>query len=76
MELNVNIGMTRDLLTMASQSSTMGGWEMEQNGDGSQSTAEPNFIPQPSTSPDPLSNYKEIKLRTHTSKDTLPEKVS
>ena len=60
---------------MATQSSTGGGWDMEHDGDGSQGTAEPNFVSQPSTSPEPLSNHKQLKTRTHTSKDALPQKV-
>lgn len=53
---------------------------MDDDGDGSQGTAEHNFVPQPSTSPEPVSNLqscnqKQIKSRPYTSKEVLPQKV-
>ncbi|XP_012261866.2 tyrosine-protein kinase Abl isoform X2 [Athalia rosae] len=72
-------GITRDLVTMATQSITTGGCEADDDGDGSQGTAEHNYVPQPSTSPEPLtnaqSNQKQIKTRAYPSKDTLPQKL-
>ncbi|KAJ8666899.1 hypothetical protein QAD02_008561 [Eretmocerus hayati] len=69
-------GMTRDLATMANQSSTGGGWDMEHDGESSLGTSEPSFIPQSSTSPEPShSNHKQFKTRTHTPKDALPQKL-
>lgn len=77
--LNDNSGITRDLVTMATQSITTGGCEVDDDGDGSQGTAEPNFVPQPSTSPEPVSNIpcnqKQIKTRPYPSKEVLPQKV-
>ncbi|KYM89862.1 Tyrosine-protein kinase Abl [Atta colombica] len=71
-------GITRDLVTMATQSITTGGCDMDDDGDGSQGTAEHNFVPQPSTSPEPVSNLpcnqKQIKSRPYTSKEVLPQK--
>ncbi|XP_011502462.1 PREDICTED: tyrosine-protein kinase Abl [Ceratosolen solmsi marchali] len=67
-------GVTRDLVTMASQSSTGGSWDIEQDGDGSQGTMESNFI-QPSTSSESLSNHKQVKVRTCSSKDALSQKL-
>ncbi|XP_011636663.1 tyrosine-protein kinase Abl isoform X3 [Pogonomyrmex barbatus] len=56
-----------------------GGCDMDDDGDGSQGTAEHNFIPQPSTSPEPVSNLpcnqKQIKSRPYTSKEVLPQKL-
>ncbi|XP_011143741.2 tyrosine-protein kinase Abl isoform X2 [Harpegnathos saltator] len=72
-------GITRDLVTMATQSITTGGCDMDDDGDGSQGTAEHNFIPPPSTSPEPVSNLpcnqKQIKSRPYTSKEVLPQKL-
>ncbi|XP_024886875.1 tyrosine-protein kinase Abl isoform X2 [Temnothorax curvispinosus] len=72
-------GITRDLVTMATQSITTGGCDMDDDGDGSQGTAEHNFVPQPSTSPEPVSNLpcnqKQIKSRPYTSKEVLPQKL-
>ncbi|KAL2716355.1 tyrosine-protein kinase Abl isoform X1 [Vespula squamosa] len=72
-------GITRDLVTMATQSITTGGCEVDDDGDGSQGTAEPNFVPQPSTSPEPVSNIpcnqKQIKTRPYPSKEVLPQKL-
>lgn len=52
---------------------------MDDDGDGSQGTAEHNFVPQPSTSPEPVSNLpcnqKQIKSRPYTSKEVLPQKL-
>lgn len=53
---------------------------MDDDGDGSQGTAEHNFVSQPSTSPEPVSNLqscnqKQIKSRPYTSKEVLPQKV-
>lgn len=77
--LNGDSGITRDLVTMATQSITTGGCDMDDDGDGSQGTAEHNFVPQPSTSPEPVSNLpcnqKQIKSRLYTSKEVLPQKV-
>lgn len=77
--LNGDSGITRDLVTMATQSITTGGCDMDDDGDGSQGTAEHNFVPQPSTSPEPVSNLpcnqKQIKSRPYTSKEVLPQKV-
>ncbi|XP_012530420.1 tyrosine-protein kinase Abl isoform X2 [Monomorium pharaonis] len=68
-------GITRDLVTMATQSITTGGCDMDDDGDGSQGTAEHNFVPQPSTSPEPVSNLpcnqKQIKSRPYTSKELV-----
>ncbi|XP_020297627.1 tyrosine-protein kinase Abl isoform X2 [Pseudomyrmex gracilis] len=68
-------GITRDLVTMATQSITTGGCDMDDDGDGSQGTAEHNFVPQPSTSPEPVSNLpcnqKQIKSRLYTSKELV-----
>ncbi|XP_025990584.2 tyrosine-protein kinase Abl isoform X3 [Solenopsis invicta] len=56
-----------------------GGCDMDDDGDGSQGTAEHNFVPQPSTSPEPVSNLpcnqKQIKSRPYTSKEVLPQKL-
>lgn len=65
---------------MATQSITTGGCEAEDDGDGSQGTADHNYVPQQSTSPEPLatnaqSNQKQIKTRPYPSKDNLPQKV-
>ncbi|XP_015586184.1 tyrosine-protein kinase Abl isoform X2 [Cephus cinctus] len=72
-------GITRDLVTMATQSITTGGCEADDDGDGSQGTAEGNFPPQPSTSPEPVSNLqcnqKQIKTRPYPSKEVLPQKL-
>ncbi|XP_011250861.1 tyrosine-protein kinase Abl isoform X3 [Camponotus floridanus] len=72
-------GITRDLVTMATQSITTGGCDMDDDGDGSQGTAEHNFVPQPSTSPEPVSNLpcnqKQIKSRPYTSKEVLSQKL-
>ncbi|XP_019888758.1 tyrosine-protein kinase Abl isoform X2 [Ooceraea biroi] len=72
-------GITRDLVTMATQSITTGGCDMDDDGDGSQGTAEHNFVSQPSTSPEPVSNLlcnqKQIKSRPYTSKEVLPQKL-
>ncbi|KAI4503521.1 hypothetical protein M0802_000924 [Mischocyttarus mexicanus] len=72
-------GITRDLVTMATQSITTGGCEVDDDGDGSQGTAEPNFVPQPSTSPEPVPNIpcnqKQIKTRPYPSKEVLPQKL-
>lgn len=77
--LNGDSGITRDLVTMATQSITTGGCDMDDDGDGSQGTAEHNFVPQPSTSPEPVSNLpcnqKQIKSRPYTSKEVLSQKV-
>lgn len=77
--LNGGSGITRDLVTMATQSITTGGCDMDDDGDGSQGTAEHNFVSQPSTSPEPVSNLpcnqKQIKSRPYTSKEVLPQKV-
>ncbi|XP_014484131.1 PREDICTED: tyrosine-protein kinase Abl isoform X2 [Dinoponera quadriceps] len=68
-------GITRDLVTMATQSITTGGCDLDDDGDGSQGTAEHNFIPPPSTSPEPVSNLpcnqKQIKSRPYTSKELV-----
>lgn len=52
---------------------------MDDDGDGSQGTAEHNFVPQPSTSPEPVSNLpcnqKQIKSRPYTSKEVLSQKL-
>lgn len=77
--LNGDSGITRDLVTMATQSITTGGCDMDDDGDGSQGTAEHNFVPQPSTSPEPVSNLpcnqKQIKSRPYTSKEVLSQKL-
>lgn len=77
--LNGDSGITRDLVTMATQSITTGGCDMDDDGDGSQGTAEHNYVSQPSTSPEPVSNLpcnqKQIKSRPYTSKEVLPQKV-
>ncbi|XP_011250863.1 tyrosine-protein kinase Abl isoform X5 [Camponotus floridanus] len=56
-----------------------GGCDMDDDGDGSQGTAEHNFVPQPSTSPEPVSNLpcnqKQIKSRPYTSKEVLSQKL-
>ncbi|XP_043794035.1 tyrosine-protein kinase Abl isoform X6 [Apis laboriosa] len=56
-----------------------GGCEIEEDGEGSQGTAEPNFISQPSTSPEPISgltcSQKQIKPRPYPSKEPLPQKL-
>lgn len=74
-----NSGITRDLVTMATQSITAGGCDLDDDGDGSQGTAEPNYPPQPSASPEPVpnkqSNLKQIKTRPYPSKEVLPQKV-
>lgn len=63
-------------MTMASV--PPGGCEMDEDGDGSQGTAEPNLPPlQRSSSPE-LSiqgNQKQIKTRQYPSKEVLPQKV-
>ena len=64
---------------MATQSITgSGGCDLDDDGDGSQGTAEPNLPPQPSASPEPIqqqSNVKQIKTRTYPPKEVLPQKV-
>lgn len=67
-------------MTMATQSiTTTGGCEGDDDGEGSQGTLDHNYVPQPSTSPEPVanaqSNQKQIKTRPYPSKDTLPQKV-
>ncbi|XP_061942369.1 tyrosine-protein kinase Abl isoform X6 [Apis cerana] len=56
-----------------------GGCEIEEDGEGSQGTAEPNFISQPSTSPEPIPgltcSQKQIKPRPYPSKEPLPQKL-
>ncbi|XP_034941630.1 tyrosine-protein kinase Abl isoform X2 [Chelonus insularis] len=72
-------GITRDLVTMVTQSIPSGGCDLDDDGDGSQGTAEPNFPPQPSASPEPVlnkaCNQKQIKTRQYSSKEVLPQKV-
>ncbi|XP_066592352.1 tyrosine-protein kinase Abl isoform X2 [Prorops nasuta] len=72
-------GITRDLVTMATQSITTGCCDLDDDGDGSQGTAEPTFVSQPSTSPEPVSNLpsnqKQIKTRPYPSKEVLPQKL-
>ncbi|XP_057334621.1 tyrosine-protein kinase Abl isoform X1 [Microplitis mediator] len=75
---NISKGITRDLVTMATQSIPSGGCDLEDDGDGSQGT-ESNFTPQPSASPEPIlniqSNQKQIKTRQYSSKEVLPQKL-
>ncbi|XP_053994056.1 tyrosine-protein kinase Abl isoform X4 [Hylaeus volcanicus] len=56
-----------------------GGCEIEEDGEGSQGTAEPNFISQPSTSPEPIPGLvctqKQIKPRPYPTKEPLPQKL-
>lgn len=77
--LNGNSGIARDLATMAQGTIAAGGCEIEEDGEGSQGTAEPNFITQPSTSPEPIPgltcSQKQIKPRPYPSKEPLPQKV-
>ncbi|XP_017753523.1 PREDICTED: tyrosine-protein kinase Abl [Eufriesea mexicana] len=72
-------GIARDLATMAQGTIAAGGCEIEEDGEGSQGTAEPNFISQPSTSPEPISvltcSQKQIKPRPYPSKEPLPQKL-
>ncbi|XP_076244886.1 tyrosine-protein kinase Abl isoform X2 [Calliopsis andreniformis] len=72
-------GIARDLATMAQRTIAAGGCEIEEDGEGSQGTAEPNFIPPPSTSPEPMSGLvcpqKQIKPRPYPSKEPLPQKL-
>ncbi|XP_015116067.1 tyrosine-protein kinase Abl [Diachasma alloeum] len=73
---NVFEGITRDLVTMASVPT--GGCEMDEDGDGSQGTAEPNLPPlQRSASPEITiqCNQKQIKTRQYPSKEVLPQKL-
>ncbi|XP_033221945.1 tyrosine-protein kinase Abl isoform X2 [Belonocnema kinseyi] len=72
-------GITRELVTMATQSITTGICDVDDDGDGSQDTAEANYPPQPSTSPEPVSNLqcnqKQIKTRSYPPKEVLPQKL-
>ncbi|KAG9438290.1 tyrosine-protein kinase Abl isoform X1 [Apis mellifera carnica] len=72
-------GIARDLATMAQGTIAAGGCEIEEDGEGSQGTAEPNFISQPSTSPEPIPgltcSQKQIKPRPYPSKEPLPQKL-
>ncbi|XP_071860942.1 tyrosine-protein kinase Abl isoform X2 [Bombus fervidus] len=72
-------GIARDLATMAQGTIATGGCEIEEDGEGSQGTAEPNFITQPSTSPEPIPgltcSQKQIKPRPYPSKEPLPQKL-
>ncbi|XP_076379498.1 tyrosine-protein kinase Abl isoform X2 [Megalopta genalis] len=72
-------GIARDLATMAQGTIAAGGCEIEEDGEGSQGTAEPNFMSQPSTSPEPIPglscSQKQIKSRPYPSKEPLPPKV-
>lgn len=61
---------------MATQSINAGICDVDDDGDGSQETAETNFPPQPSTSPEPVQcNQKQIKTRTYPPKEVPPQKV-
>ncbi|XP_044587688.1 tyrosine-protein kinase Abl isoform X3 [Cotesia glomerata] len=74
---NISKSITRDLVTMATQSIPPGGCDLEDDGDGSQGT-ESNFLPQPSASPEPIlniCNQKQIKTRQYSSKEVLPQKL-
>lgn len=77
--INENSGIARDLVTMATQSITTGVSEVEDDMDGSQGTGDINFVNQPSTSPEPvsnlLSNQKLNKTRPSPSKEVLSQKV-
>ncbi|XP_051170305.1 tyrosine-protein kinase Abl isoform X3 [Leptopilina boulardi] len=69
-------GITRDIITMATQSINAGICDVDDDGDGSQETAETNFPPQPSTSPEPVQcNQKQIKTRTYPPKEVPPQKL-
>ncbi|XP_053994054.1 tyrosine-protein kinase Abl isoform X2 [Hylaeus volcanicus] len=72
-------GIARDLATMAQGTIAAGGCEIEEDGEGSQGTAEPNFISQPSTSPEPIPGLvctqKQIKPRPYPTKEPLPQKL-
>ncbi|XP_076632209.1 tyrosine-protein kinase Abl isoform X3 [Colletes latitarsis] len=72
-------GIARDLATMAQGTIAAGGCEIEEDGEGSQGTAEPNFISQPSTSPEPIPGLvctqKQIKPRPYPSKEPVPQKL-
>ncbi|CAD6239979.1 GSCOCG00002450001-RA-CDS [Cotesia congregata] len=74
---NISKGITRDLVTMATQSIPPGGCDLEDDGDGSQGT-ESNFLPQPPASPEPIlniCNQKQIKTRQYSSKEVLSQKL-
>lgn len=64
---------------MATQSINAGICDGDDDGDGSQETAETNFPPQPSISPEPAlnlqCNQKQLKTRTYPPKEVLPQKV-
>ncbi|XP_006612848.1 tyrosine-protein kinase Abl isoform X7 [Apis dorsata] len=66
-------------MTLDDATDLNGGCEIEEDGEGSQGTAEPNFISQPSTSPEPISgltcSQKQIKPRPYPSKEPLPQKL-
>ncbi|XP_043461348.1 tyrosine-protein kinase Abl isoform X3 [Leptopilina heterotoma] len=72
-------GITRDIITMATQSINAGICDGDDDGDGSQETAETNFPPQPSISPEPAlnlqCNQKQLKTRTYPPKEVLPQKL-
>ncbi|XP_061942370.1 tyrosine-protein kinase Abl isoform X7 [Apis cerana] len=66
-------------MTLDDATDLNGGCEIEEDGEGSQGTAEPNFISQPSTSPEPIPgltcSQKQIKPRPYPSKEPLPQKL-
>ncbi|XP_048267058.1 tyrosine-protein kinase Abl isoform X8 [Bombus terrestris] len=66
-------------MTLDDATDLNGGCEIEEDGEGSQGTAEPNFITQPSTSPEPIPgltcSQKQIKPRPYPSKEPLPQKL-
>ncbi|XP_076752139.1 tyrosine-protein kinase Abl isoform X1 [Xylocopa sonorina] len=72
-------GIARDLATMAQGTIATGGCEIDEDGEGSQGTAEPTFISQPSTSPEPIPgmacSQKQIKPRLYLLKEQLPQKL-
>ncbi|XP_076632212.1 tyrosine-protein kinase Abl isoform X6 [Colletes latitarsis] len=66
-------------MTLDDATDLNGGCEIEEDGEGSQGTAEPNFISQPSTSPEPIPGLvctqKQIKPRPYPSKEPVPQKL-
>ncbi|XP_053994057.1 tyrosine-protein kinase Abl isoform X5 [Hylaeus volcanicus] len=66
-------------MTLDDATDLNGGCEIEEDGEGSQGTAEPNFISQPSTSPEPIPGLvctqKQIKPRPYPTKEPLPQKL-
>lgn len=70
-------GITRELVTMATQSVPSGSGEQDDDGDGNQQVTEQNISTsyQSSASPESVLNQKQLKTQQYPSKDVLPQKV-